>query len=141
MRTQSGPLMDASSSMHPLAAQHFTALIEFRRWLDDSHLGEVLALYEPYGEEEREAVIRRDTAFLPEPLVSLTRYFVLGDALAEEQLDSHLPPAIRETIARVGLDFARHRLIRHSPPRRSRRRGRRARSGGSCGCPGARGAW
>jgi len=99
--------------MHPLAAQNFAALTEFRRWLDDSHLAEVLSLYEPYGEEKREAVIRRDAAFLPEPLASLTRYFVLGDKLAEEQLDSHLPAAIRETIACLGLDVGRHRLIRH----------------------------
>lgn len=99
--------------MHPLVAQHLPLLDEFRRWLDATHLAEVLSLYEPYAEEEREPVIRRDLPFLPEQLAALTRFLVLGERLPDERLDPHLPGPFRSILAALGLDFSSHRLIRH----------------------------
>ena len=99
--------------MHPVVAHYMSALAEFRSWLDASNLAEVLALYEPYAEEERELVIRRDLTFLPDHLAVVTRFFVLGDNVPEEQLNLHLPGSVRETLTAVGLDLTRHRLIRH----------------------------
>jgi hypothetical protein len=95
--------------MHPLAAQYMAGLKDLRRWLDNSHLGELLSLYESFAEEERDGAIRRDLAFLPEPLASLTRFFVLG----EHDQNAHVPETVRETLCGLGFDFARHRLLRH----------------------------
>ena len=80
--------------MHPLAAQYMAGLKDLRRWLDNSHLGELLSLYESFAEEERDGAIRRDLAFLPEPLASLTRFFVLG----EHDQNAHVPETVRETL-------------------------------------------
>ena len=99
--------------MHPLVAQHLPALVDFRHWLDTTHLAEVLALYDPYAEEERDPAIRRDLPFLPDHLAALARHFVLGDRLPEEQLLAFVPAASRDALAALGLDFTIHRLIRH----------------------------
>lgn len=99
--------------MHPLIAQHASQLAELRGWLDSCKLGEILSLYESYAEEEREPVIRRDLSFLPEHLAVLTRHFVLGEQVPDGPLDRNLPGRFRETLKALGIDFARHRLIRH----------------------------
>jgi len=99
--------------MDPLIAQHVPALAAFRNWLDATQLAEVLSLYDPYAEEARESALRRDLAYLPDHLAALTRFLVLGDDLPEEHLRRHVPTELRGTLAAVGLDFAKHRLIRH----------------------------
>lgn len=99
--------------MHPLIDHYRPALATFRSWLDGAQLAEVLSLYESYAEEEREPIIRRDLAFLPDHLAVVTRFLVLGDNVPEEELSLHVPGSVRETLAAVGLNLSRHRLIRH----------------------------
>ncbi len=99
--------------MHQLIKEYKTRIVEFREWLDTTHLAELLDLYRRYGEQQKETTIRRDLAFAPDDLAVLARHFVLGEELPTNQLDTWIPRRFRENLDTIGFDFSRHRLIRH----------------------------